>query len=300
MRDSAEIFQSTTVTRQLAKHPLTAVLAVLLVTAAGCGQRKPGEIPKPGINAFSVQQDIQLGEQYSAQVNKQVPLVENQQLQNYIRRLGETLSSEPEAGDFPYSFHLINDPEINAFALPGGPVYINSGILTNAANEAQVAGVMAHEISHVALRHGTNQATKREFIGLGELLAGAALGPQTAVGQLGQLGLSLGVSSVLLKYSRTDESQADALGARIMAEAGYDPVQMAEFFQTLEAKVGNQSSFFSDHPSPGDRVTAVRKEVPYLAPGPYTASTGEFAAMKRLAAQLPAPPPKPQQTQQTQ
>ena len=291
MKNCARIRNRTGSTRKLI------ALLALLITAAACGHRKPGEIPRPGINAFSVQDDIKLGQEYSAQVDKQVNLVQNEQLQAYIRRLGETLASEPHAGDFPFSFHLINDPEINAFALPGGPVYVNSGILTNATNEAQVAGVIAHEISHVALRHGTNQATKREFLGVGELLAGVALGPQTAAGQLGQLGLSLGISSVLLKYSRTDESQADELGARIMAEAGYDPVQMAEFFQILEAKVGNQSSFFSDHPSPGDRVAAVRKELPYLPPGPYNANTGEFQAMKRLAEQLPAPPPKQQQSQ---
>src|SRR5262249_27257254 len=154
-------------------------------------------------------------------------------LQDYLKRVGERLAATAEAkqSGFPFNFTLLNVPEINAFALPGGPMFVFTGLMTAADNEAQVAGVMAHEMSHVILRHGTNQASKANLIQLPAALAGAVAGNGSLMGQLAQLGVGLGANSVLLKFSRDAESQADALGARMMSEAGYNPVEMARFFE---------------------------------------------------------------------
>jgi predicted Zn-dependent protease len=269
---------------------LAAVALSALLTAA-CASRKPGQVPQPGFNSYTPEQDIEIGRKYSAEVDKQVPLVTDSLLVNYVAGLGRRLAQRPEAGNYPYSFKTINDPEINAFALPGGPVYLNSGILVNADNEAQVAGVLAHEISHVALRHGTNQASKAQLFDLAGALGGALIG-NSAAGQIGQLGLGLGISTVLLKYSRSAESDADALGTRIMAGAGYNPVEMARFFQKLEARGGgsNAAEFLSSHPNPGNRVAAVTEEIKYLPRRDYTASTGDFNSAKQAAQRLPEPP----------
>ena len=138
-----------------------------------------------------------------------MPVVSDGQLQNYVERIGRKLVATGMAGDYPYSFKVVNDPSINAFALPGGPTFVNTGLLKSADNEAQVAGVMAHEISHVALRHGTNQASKANLIQLPAMLAGAVVGNGSMLGQLAQLGIGLGANSVLLKYSRNAESDAE-------------------------------------------------------------------------------------------
>ena len=182
---------------------------------------------------FSVEQDIQLGKEAAQQVAQQYPVVQNQSLQNYIRRVGERLASQPDAQGFPYTFTLLHDQSVNAFALPGGPTFVFTGLLREADNEAQLAGVLAHEISHVKLRHGTNQASKANLIQLPAMIAGGMLGDGSILGQLAQLGIGLGANSVLLKYSRDAERQADALGARIMAQAGYNPIEMGRFFEKL-------------------------------------------------------------------
>jgi hypothetical protein len=262
---------------------------VFLLLAASCASRKPGDPIRPGYNAYSPEQDIELGRQAAAQVRRQVDIVDDPALQNYIRAIGQKLARTPEAGNYPYEFTLINDPSINAFALPGGPVFVNSGLIQAADNEAQAAGVIAHEIAHVALRHGTSQASKASILQLPAAIAGAVLGG-SAGGQLGQIGLGLGLNALVLRYSRTAESEADALGARMMARAGYNPVEMARFFEKLESQGGSRApQFLSDHPNPGNRVKNVQAEIVTLPRGQYTADTGEFARMKQLVARLPAP-----------
>lgn len=268
---------------------LTSALAIV-VFWTGCSQRKPGEPIHPGFNVYSKEQDIQLGQEASAEVRKQVQVVQNRQLQSYVSEIGQKLASQPEANDYPYSFTLIKEDSINAFALPGGPIFVHSGLLKAADNEAQLAGVLAHEIAHVALRHATNQASKANLIQLPAVLAGAAIGDQSALAQLGQLGLGLGVNSLMLKYSRDAESQADALGARLMAEAGYNPIEMAHFFEKLEAEGGARApQFLSSHPNPGNRVKAVQAEIQALPQRQYNTNTGEFPQAKTLVAQLPPP-----------
>jgi Putative Zn-dependent protease, contains TPR repeats len=266
----------------------TIVLALVCLTA--CVGRRPGSPIKPGFNVYSKQQDIELGRRGAAEISRQLELVSDQKLQEYIKTLGQRLASVRAAEDYPYTFTLIHDKGINAFALPGGPIFVNSGLLTAAENEAQLAGVLAHEIAHVALRHGTNQASKANLLQLPAAVGGVILGQGSVAAQAGQIGLGLGLNVLMLRYSRSAESQADALGARILAEAGYNPVEMARFFEKLEAEGGSRApQFLSSHPNPGDRLRAVGAEIQTFPRQSYKASTGQFAHAQDLVAKLPPP-----------
>jgi Zn-dependent protease with chaperone function len=266
--------------------------AVILAAASTAGPRKL----KPGFNLFSKQQDVQLGKEAAAQVERQAVVVNDAQLNVWLRRVGEKLATTEEAGGYPYTFQLVSDKSINAFALPGGPTFVHTGLLASADNEAQVAGVLAHEISHVALRHGTNQASKANLIQLPAALAGAVAGQGSMLGNLAQLGIGVGAGSVLLKFSRDAERDADLLGTRIMAKAGYNPVELARFFEKLEAEGGARGpQFLSDHPNPGNRRKAIEAEIRTLPRRDYTLGDAQqFARMQHAVAALPPPPPKKQ------
>jgi beta-barrel assembly-enhancing protease len=252
---------------------------------------------KPGFNLFSVDQDIQMGKEGSDEVRKTMPLVDNPEINGYLNRIGQRLAKSKRAGPFPYNFTLLNDKSINAFALPGGPMFVHTGLLASADNEAQIAGVLAHEMSHVALRHGTNQASKANLLQLPAMIASGMLGQGSIWGQLGQMGIGLGAQSVLLKYSRNAEKDADLNGAQMMADAGYDPVQMARFFEKLEGEGQKDNSrvanFFASHPTPGKRVEYVSQQNKYLPKQSYTEPEGGASGltrMKQMIAGLPAPP----------
>ena len=241
---------------------------------------------KPGFNTFSPQQDIQMGRQSAAQVERQARMVTDPQVTNYINRLGKKLAGFAPGYRFPYEFHVVESKQINAFALPGGNVYVHTATVLAATNEAQLAGVMSHEISHVALRHSTNQASKAllarvPLAVLGGVFAGGAE-------QLAQLGISFGLNSVFLKFSRGAESQADELGSQIMYDAGYDPRELARFFQTIEKQSGNETlDFLSDHPNPGNRVENVQRLIPKLGPAKsFDLNDTDFEQFKARVAQL--------------
>lgn len=258
-----------------------ALLSLLLLAAGG-----PKEI-KPGWNLFSREQDVQLGREAALQMERQLRLVRDPQLTAYIQRIGQRLASTPEAGGYPYSFKIADDQAVNAFALPGGPVYVFTGLIRTAENESQLAGVLAHEISHVALRHGTSQASKANLVQLPALLAGSIVGADgSLLGRLAQLGIGLGANSVLLKFSRTAEDQADRLGARMMARARYNPIEMARFFEKLESQAGPRLQFFSDHPNPGNRMRAIQEEIRWMPPQEFNAETGQFRQIQARLAQL--------------
>ncbi len=253
------------------------------------GARSPGAPLRPGFNTFSKQQDIQLGQEAAQQVKQKSQVVQNQFLQDYVNRVGQRLANAPEArqSEFPFTFTVVNDPSVNAFALPGGPMFIHSGLLKEIENEAQLAGVMGHEMSHVILRHGTNQASKANLIQLPAMLAGMVAG-HSMLGQLASAGIGLGANSVLLKFSRNDETEADAMGAHLMSEASYDPIEMAHFFQKLAASGGARGpQFLSDHPDPGNRDRAIEEEVRTLPRRPYGFETGSFQRMKQELGQVP-------------
>jgi predicted Zn-dependent protease len=272
------------------------LVAAMLVLAA-CAARKPGEPIKPGYNMYSPEQDVEIGKQASAEIRQQVDIVKDADLQRYVSELGAKIASQPDAGGYPYTFTLINDPTINAFALPGGPIFVNSGLIEQAENEAQAMGVLAHEVAHVVLRHGTSQASKATLMQIPAVLAGVALADQNgAVQQLGQLGVSMGLNMLMMKYSRRAEKQADALGAKLLSQAGYNPVEMARFFEKLEGEGGERPpAILSSHPSPGNRVKLVEEELAALPQADYTAVSGQFAKMQNLVARLPESKP-PMQT----
>lgn len=269
-------------------------LSFLLSTTGAFGQ-KPKNIKPSRWNFFSPQQDVELGKEAAAEVEQQTAVINNEQLFGYINRIGSKLTKQAEAGQYPYTFKVVYDKSINAFALPGGPAFVHTGLILAAENEAQIAGVLAHEISHVALRHGTAQVSKANAAQLLAGVGGAMLGGGSMLGQLAQLGAGLGANSLLLKFSRDAESDADLLGSRIMAKAGYDPIEMATFFQKLEdeeKKSGRSTpQFLSDHPNPGNRVKAVTAEVKMMQARQYTkGDTTELAQMKKVINGLPEPP----------
>lgn len=275
-----------------AKARVVWISATLFVTAALA--RRPGEPLRPGYNLFSRQQDVQLGQANAKKVLEQYQVVKNQFLQDYVARVGNRLANATEAkqSGFQFNFTVLNVGEINAFALPGGPMFIYTGLLKTCDNEAQLAGVMGHEMSHVILRHGTHEATKANFIQLPALLAGVVIGEDTVAGKLANIGLGLGANSVILKFSRDAETEADALGSHLMAEAGYNPIEMAHFFEKLAAGP-RPPQFLSDHPNPGNREKAIQAELQTLPQRSYTWQTGDFSRMKSELARLPAPPKAP-------
>ena len=232
-----------------------------------------------------------MGIEAANQIKQEKQVVQNQFLQNYVAKVGARVADAREAtqSGFPFSFTLISDPTINAFALPGGPMFIHTGLIAAVDNEAQLAGVMGHELAHVILRHGTHQASKATGIKLVAGLAGAAAGNNSIMGQLTQLGIGLGANSVLLSFSRDAETEADALGSHLMAEAGYDPKEMARFFNKLNSEGGSRGpQFLSDHPNPLNREAAIAAEVRTLPARQYGFSTGDFARAKAEVANLPA------------
>ena len=275
---------------------LTAVSAIVLLLSLAATAQGPTEL-KPGFNLFTRQQDVQLGKEAAAEIRKKSTVVNDPVLTAYVNDVGKRLAASREAKDsgFPFTFEVLADPAINAFALPGGPMFINTGLLKAVDNEAQLAGVMGHEMSHVILRHGTNQASKADLIQIPLALAGQLTNSDTLMGELTQLGIGLGANSVLLKFSRADESQADLMGSHLMAEAGYDPVQMARFFKKLNSTSAGALEFLADHPNPENRSKAIREEATRLPQQNYGYQSGEFQKMKKAVSVIHEPPPKPKQ-----
>jgi predicted Zn-dependent protease len=267
-----------------------ALIVLCALTAFAAAQKK---LPKPGWNLFKKEQDIQLGREYAQQVERQMVVVSNKELNDYVTRVGMRLVRQGGLEQYPYYFKVVQDDSINAFALPGGPMYVHTGLLRAAENEAQLAGVLAHELSHIVLRHGTHQASRTAALELPALLLGSAVGRSGGLaGALNQIGIGLGANSVLLGFSRSMESEADLLGAYTMAKAGYNPLELARFFEKLEAQRGTQNRlvarFLSDHPSPGNRIQAIDEQLPYMPRGPYDAEEGDLSHMRQVVEQLSA------------
>ena len=247
---------------------------------------------KPGWNKFTAQDDINLGKRAATDAEKQLPLCHAPKVDAYLTQLGTRLAQKLPTGgvQYPFEFHCVNDKAINAFALPGGYVFVNRGAIEVSENEAQLAGVLAHELSHVALRHGTNQATKALVAETGLGIFGAIFGDSAGGALLTTLG-SFTAGGVLLRYSRTAESEADVMGTQVLYDGGYDPRALAQFFEKLDAetKGKNPPEFFSDHPNPEYRVGRVDEEVQKLGGAPANAKrdSPEFEAIKREVLALP-------------
>src|SRR5579859_6715353 len=256
--------------------------------------------PTHGFDLFSADQELQEGKQAAQETNKQLPLLsDSDPVTKYVQQLGAKLAAHAPGEKWPYNFHVVNQKEINAFAMPGGPVYINLGTIQAADNEAEVAAVMSHEISHVVQRHSTRAATRQMEAQLPLSLLGGFLGKGIG-SQIAQLGIQFGVGSYFLKNSRQNEQEADLLGTDIMYDTGYNPRWMAEFFRKLQQQGGSSTAqFFSDHPIPANRYQYVSKEVATLPAKQYLPdSTPEFAQIKQRA--MGMKPLTQQQIQQQQ
>jgi beta-barrel assembly-enhancing protease len=243
-------------------------------------------------NIYSPQADVNLGKQNAKLMEQHLPLCNDGKVDEYLTQLGLRLVAKlPTRGvQYPWEFHCINDKSVNAFALPGGYVFVNRGAIEASDNEAQLAAVMAHELSHVALRHGTAQASKARLAqgaaGIFDGLFGGSTG-----GDLLTEGVTLGAGGLLLRYSRTDETQADVMGTQVLYDVGYDPRAMAQFFEKLQAESqgSNPPQFLSDHPNPGHRVERVDEEIDKLGGPPLKAKkdSADFEAIKREVLALP-------------
>lgn len=247
---------------------------------------------KPAWNLFSPQQDIELGRRVAADAERQLPLCHAPKVDAYLTKLGKRLVAKlPAQGvTYPWEFHCVNDKEINAFALPGGFVFVNRGAIEVSDNEAELAGILAHELAHVTLRHGTAEASKQKLAEFGEDVAATLLGGNAGGALMANLG-SFVADGVLLRYSRAAETQADVVGTQVLYDAGYDPRALAQFFEKLqeESKGQNPPEFFSDHPSPEHRVERVQAEIQKLGGVRANAQKDslEFEAIKREMRALP-------------
>jgi Zn-dependent protease with chaperone function len=246
-------------------------------------------------NSYSPEQDVELGRRAAAEVRRQLPMLNDALTHDFVARIGEQLVASIPANHrqpaFRYSFDVVNVREVNAFALPGGPIFLHRGMLEAARSDGEVAGVMAHELSHVILRHGTVQASRGQKFQLGALagqVLGSIIGGRT--GNVIAQGSQIGLGTYFLKYSREYERESDLLGAQIMARAGYDPREMANMFQTIARRGGGGGpEWLSDHPNPGNRYDAINREAAMLRVAGSSGSNTEIAAVQaRLARLAPA------------
>jgi predicted Zn-dependent protease len=274
-------------------HPTTGLLSLALLStallAAPCAFAKdknpehdPDQIGSrdvgKGVNFYSVEREIALGKEMAQETERQAKMMDDSVVTEYVNRLIRTVANNSDA-KVPFTIRIVDSDEVNAFALPGGFMFVNTGLILKADNEAELAGVLAHEIAHVAARHGTRQATRGQLINYGTIpliFAGGWAG--YAVRQAVTLAVPMG----FLKFSRNMETEADLLGLQYMYKAGYDPTEFVNFFeriQTLEkSKPGAVSRLFSTHPMTGDRIRAAQKTIQQdLKAAPqYVVDTSEF------------------------
>jgi len=262
-----------------------AAVATALVLSVGIAAAQTNI--KPGFNLFSPQDDVQIGAQSATAAEQQLPIVRDPAINSYVNRIGQRLARNAGGPGFQYQFKVVNSTDINAFALPGGFVYVNRGVLDNARNEGEVAGVLAHEISHVSLRHGTHQASKAYLAQAGIGILGGLLGGHVGAGATDVINTvgGIGLNALFLKYSRDLESQADVRGAQILAASGYSPADMVGFFQTLErVDSSKKTSWLSDHPAPPDRIQRIQQEARLLHV--TSAPTENVADLRNVQARL--------------
>ena len=266
----------------LPAHRTSLVLAVVLLVST----------PLQALELISVEQEIQIGKEANAQMRKEQPELHDRLVAAYVREIAGRLVRVANGPKYPYSFTVADNREINAFALPGGPVWVNRGVLQSAANESQVAGVLAHEIAHLTQRHAAAQLTNVAIANWGLALLGAMLGNTGGAGAAQIAGRFL-ASGAFLKFSRDDEREADRAGLILLTKAGWDARGMIELFDVLRREAGRDpgsvEAFFSSHPSPQERIAELRADVARHRGG--LRDTPRFQAIKTRL--LKAAPPKP-------
>ena len=237
---------------------------------------------------ISISEEIALGKQTQKQVKARVPELDEQAVVAYVSSIGRRLATRADGAQYPYSFSIANYREINAFALPGGPVWVNRGAIAAAQTEAQLAGVLAHEVAHISERHAADQLTKT-LVANGLLgLLGALLGNEGGA-RAAQVAAQVLAGGYMLKFSRDDEKDADRVGARIMKRAGWDPREMVAFMEMLRRQQGRDPAsvtvFLSSHPAPGERAELLRRELGKTSGG--RRDSQEFRRVRDLLARLP-------------
>jgi len=273
--------------------PASLSLLIVLVLAfpsfvlAGNDEKDPDQIGNRNVsgkvNFYSIEKEIALGKQLAQEVERQARIINDPVIAEYVNRVGQNLVRNSDA-KVPFTIKVIDSEEVNAFALPGGFFFVNSGLILKADNEAELAGVMAHEIAHVAARHGTRQATRGEiaqFATLPLIFMGGGWGMYGAY-QAASVLVPIG----FLQFSRAFESEADMLGLEYMYKTGYDPEAFVDFFEKIETlekrKPGTMSKVFSTHPPTDDRIKAAQKNINELlkAKPEYVVTTSEFNDVK--------------------
>ncbi len=244
------------------------------------GNRNVGK----GLDFYSIQHEIELGKQLSQEVEKTAKFINDPVVVEYVNRVGQNLVRNSDA-QVPFTIKVIDSDEVNAFALPGGFFYVDSGLILHADSESELAGVMAHEIAHVCLRHGTKQMTKQDIAQLASIPAMIFI-PYSWAGYAMYQGMNFGIPLAFLKFSRDDERQADYYGLQYMYKAGYDPNSFVMFFEKIEAdekkEPGTIPKVFADHPPTPDRIVAIQKEIATILPPrtQYIVDTSEFDSVK--------------------
>ena len=281
-------------TRLLSFRLRAATLAAVLALTSARASTQTRVVPPD--NNYKPAQDVEMGRQAAADARKTLPLMHDDSVTSFVqdtgRRLVAAIPADLRHPEFQYTFEVVNVKEINAFALPGGPMFVNRGMIEAARTDGEVAGVMAHELSHVLLRHGTAQASKATKYEVGQI-AGAVLGAIVGGGwgQVISQGTQFGLGTAFLRFSREFERQADLEGAQIMARAGYDPNDMANMFKTIQKQGGSGGpQWLSDHPDPGDRSAYISREAQALRVTNPIRTTREFQQVQAHLRQLsPAP-----------
>jgi beta-barrel assembly-enhancing protease len=244
------------------------------------GNRKVGHGPE----MYSLEHDIALGKQLSQEVEKSAKFIDDPVINEYVNRVGQNLVRNSDA-QVPFTIKVIDSDVVNAFALPGGFFYVNSGLILHADEESELAGVMAHEIAHVCARHGTREETKSTIVQLASIPAMIFI-PYSWAGYAIYQGMNFAIPLTFLKFSRGDEAEADYLGLQYMYKAGYDPNSFVSFFEKVQAdekkQPGTIPKVFSTHPPTPDRIEAIQKEIATILPArdQYIVTTSEFDTVK--------------------
>ena len=246
-------------------------------------------VPLSGLQLVSVKDEIALGRRAQQQIKKEVSQLTDPAVTSYVQTLGRRLAARATGASYPYTFSVANYREVNAFALPGGPVWVHRGAIAAAQNEAQLAGVLAHEIAHIALRHSADQVTKslvaNGFLGL----LGAMLGNDGSA-RAAQTAAQIMAGGYMLKFSRDDEREADRVGAGIVREAGWDPRETIRFMNLLARQQGKDQgavmAYLSSHPAPAERANLLQAELQHAGSG-----RKDSAAFRRVRIRLTQLPP---------
>lgn len=244
----------------------------------------------------STQEEVQMGAQYAAEINKELPIVTDPEIQRYITVLGDSIARVADNRNLDWHFYVVDQPDVNAFAVPGGYIYINRGLIERAATMSEVAGVLGHEIAHVTERHSMEQMAKAQQANVGVSLA-CIFAPQVCNSGLGSAAIQIGAGGAFAKFSRDDERDADREGIKFVTRAGIDPRGVPAMFRTLlaerQSKPGGVDGFFSSHPLAEDRVADSENVIAQIDPVVMQSLTKDTRAFQAFKARLKSMPPSP-------